>query len=813
LSADRATSDARRERPFGVDFSVAVFDRATRLAASLIPGGFCLIVLVQDGVAWRSRPLGDAPIDAEDRAANLVMASGELLWVEDGRLDPRFANEPLVTAAPFLRAWIGQPIRLEDGSIPGVLVVAHTEPQRFVPRLASRLQDVADFVADEWARAKARQAQAEATQALGTMHSRLSALAESMPIVMVMTDPSLRIVAASRAFQRAMGLGADEWIAGRRLQDLTPNFEWIHAQCERSLAGESVSGPPLPLIGGEDARTAWMQVHTIPWRDASGAIGGIVVTASDVTELKAALTAAERSQERLSMALMLADVHVWEIDFARRALFKAGAEDTFFDPPRTYDNLYRDVFVAIDPRDRDVVREAWRRHGEEGVPYRPHYRTSRADGREVWAEGVTELFSDADGRPQRLLGAMRNITEDKHAQGRLIAAIEASQAANTAKSQFLATMSHEIRTPLNGVLGMAQAMEADELSEAQRARLTIIRESGQSLLAILNDVLDISKIEAGKLALESAPFDLAEVANSTRHAFDALAEGKGVALSLEITPAARGGCVGDAVRVRQVLSNLVSNALKFTAAGRVAVRVSRRGERVRIEVSDTGIGIAPADMQRLFEKFEQADASTTRRYGGSGLGLAICRELAELMGGRVEARSEAGVGSTFTVVLRLPRAADEESHAAPSPQAAPGELDPERPLRLLAAEDNEVNQLVLKTLLAQLGVEPVIVGDGEAAIAAFEAAEWDAILMDVQMPRVDGPTATRIIRQLEAASGRPRTPIIALTANAMAHQAQAYFDAGMDGFVAKPIEVGQLFAALQRALEPAAEAEEHRQQA
>jgi len=365
-------------------------------------------------------------------------------------------------------------------------------------------------------------------------------------------------------------------------------------------------------------------------------------------------------------------------------------------------------------------------------------------------------------------------------------------------------MSHEIRTPLNGVLGMVQAMEADELADVQRGRLGVIRESGQSLLAILNDVLDISKIEAGKLELEMADFDLGEVAGSACHAFLALAETKGLALVLKVAPEAEGLYRGDASRLRQILYNLISNAVKFTAAGTVSVTVTRRRDQVRLSVSDTGIGIAKADIRRLFEKFEQADASTTRRYGGSGLGLAICRQLAEMMGGQIRARSSDGVGTTFQVSLPLQRVGD--SVRAPVAAAPAEPRSKAADLRILAAEDNEINQLVLRALLGQAGFSPTIVVDGRAALEAWDSGDWDLILMDVQMPRMDGPTATREIRRREAELGRARTPIIALTANAMTHQVGEYLGAGMDDFVAKPIEVGLLFAAMSRVLESPAEA-------
>jgi signal transduction histidine kinase/AmiR/NasT family two-component response regulator len=379
----------------------------------------------------------------------------------------------------------------------------------------------------------------------------------------------------------------------------------------------------------------------------------------------------------------------------------------------------------------------------------------------------------------------------------------AAAAANQAKSAFLATMSHEIRTPLNGVLGMAQAMAAGGLPDAQRERLEVIQQSGQALLAILNDVLDISKIEAGKLELEDCVFDLCELAAGPRAVFSALAESRGLGFSLVVAREAEGGYRGDPTRVRQILYNLLSNAVKFTTKGEVRAEIQALDGGLRLRVSDTGVGIEPEALARLFHKFEQADASTTRRFGGTGLGLAICRELAQMMGGQIRAESELGKGSAFIVDLPLPRA---EAPAAAAQPAAPAEPVETGRLRVLAAEDNQVNQLVLKTLLAQVGVEPTVVSNGRLALDAWRTGAWDVILMDIQMPEMDGLAATAAIRAEEQAAGRPRTPIVALTADALAHQTSTYRDRGMDGWVAKPIEAARLFEALNAALGAAEEA-------
>ena len=394
-------------------------------------------------------------------------------------------------------------------------------------------------------------------------------------------------------------------------------------------------------------------------------------------------------------------------------------------------------------------------------------------------------------------------------------ATKAAEAANVAKSVFLATMSHEIRTPLNGVLGMAQAMVGAELAPDQRERVDIIRQSGESLLAILNDLLDLSKIEAGKLELEEVEFELGVIVRGAHSAFTQLANAKGLSFGLSFE-AARGVYRGDPTRVRQILYNLISNAIKFTLEGEVRVEVTRTPVGLKVVVSDTGPGMSPETISKIFAKFSQADASTTRRFGGTGLGLAICRELSEMMGGAVTVESREGAGSVFTVDLPMPRIRDEgEVDAlAPEPEGATVcvEAPTQRPLRVLVAEDNPVNQLVVRTLLDQAGVVSQVVGNGSEAVAAWQQGDFDLVLMDVQMPEMDGPTAALEIRTREAAAGRPRIPIIALTANVMSHQLAAYRDAGMDDHVAKPIDIGALLRAMDRVLngDPADDAVEER---
>ena len=516
-------------------------------------------------------------------------------------------------------------------------------------------------------------------------------------------------------------------------------------------------------------------------------------------DLQTALSESKRSEKRLEVATRLAGLRVWELNDDLQEAFENGTRMHLGDG---YATRIDAIWDFLHPDDREGARALWQAHLDHGVPFQRVHRRMGPGGFQ-WVETAVEAVRDEQGRYCGAVGAARDIEDEKRREDELIEARNAAEAANEAKSAFLATISHEIRTPLNGILGMAQAMHRDELPDTQRARLDIIRQSGETLLAIVNDVLDLSKIGAGKLVLEDVEFDLAAAITSAHATFGPVAAEKGLAFDLEVEACARGVYRGDPVRVRQVLYNLISNALKFTEAGEVRVRLSRSGDDLALEVSDTGVGI-PIDRQKaLFQPFVQADASTTRRYGGSGLGLSICRELAALMGGGIVVTSAPGLGSTFTVRLRLPfvRAAADGERA---PAAAPAPDTGLAALRVLAAEDNAVNQMVLRTLLEQVGVTLRIVENGRQAVDAWASEHWDLILMDAQMPVMDGVEAASAIRAAEAAQGRSRTPIIALTANAMAHQVAAYRDCGMDATVAKPLEVARLFAAMRDVMEAGA---------
>jgi PAS domain S-box-containing protein len=420
----------------------------------------------------------------------------------------------------------------------------------------------------------------------------------------------------------------------------------------------------------------------------------------------------------------------------------------------------------------------------------------RKDGTRIMVETRPRLLLE-DGRPVGYHVSLHDITERKRWEAELAsknaelaAALAAAREASEAKSRFLANMSHEIRTPMNGILGTAQLLADTKLDPEQREYVHIIASSSEALLGIITDVLDLSKIETGKLQLAPADF---EVASALEHlsAVRIAADRKGIGFRVELDAAARRAVHGDEMRLGQVLINLAGNAVKFTERGEVVVRAEVESEDagsvvMRFTVRDTGIGIAPEDAPRLFHRFTQVDGSTTRRYGGSGLGLAISRQLVEMMGGRIGFESEPGRGSTFRFTVRFSPAVDTARAEREPPKRAAAAAHG----RILLAEDNAVNRLITTRMLEQAGYTVDAVGTGRGALDAFAAQRYEVVLMDLHMPEMDGFEATAAIRRLEA--GARHTPIVALTADAMAGDRERCLAAGMDDYISKPVRRREL---------------------
>jgi PAS domain S-box-containing protein len=619
-------------------------------------------------------------------------------------------------------------------------------------------------------------------------------LVEEAPFAVALYDRDLRLQVVSPRFLEIFQ-STEERVIGRTLQELTSGTrKRFVSAVERALAGETV------LRREDQLHDGLGQVHTLrwearPWRDANGEIAGVITYMDDVTALSEARREARANARRLRVALGAAQAGVYEIDHAGKTFWGSPEFHRILGRRVTFDDVRSAVWPMIHSGDVAAVYAAgedWRRHEDghlSGGGRSFDVRVVTPGGSEKWIRLFHEVRTDAAGRIRKAFGLILDIDEKKRAELALVEAERAAQAANEAKAQFLANMSHEIRTPMNGVLGVMHLLKREKLPGDAHSLLSEALACGRMLSTLLDDVIDFSRIEAGRLDVTREAVDPSALAQSVARLLRAQAEHKGLELRVEAPDV--GLVLTDPSRLRQALFNLIGNAVKFTLAGSVTLRVRRlegTNPRIAFEVADTGVGIAIDAQARLFERFQQADASTTRRFGGSGLGLAITRRLAEMMGGEVGFTSREGVGSTFLLTIAAPPA---EVRAAET-EMADGLL---QGLKILVVEDNATNRLVARRILEQLGASVETAEDGLDGVVAA-ARGFDLILMDVQMPGIDGLEAARRIRALPAPSAR--TPIIALTANVMSHQRAAYLAAGMDGVAAKPINPAALISEIVR---------------
>ncbi len=464
--------------------------------------------------------------------------------------------------------------------------------------------------------------------------------------------------------------------------------------------------------------------------------------------------------------------------------------------------LGRSIEPYIWPEDRDRVVKAWR----TGKPDGHSFRVVGATGNEIWVDADWRPRYDSAGRQMGVNGTLTNITARRKTEQAMIAAKEAAETADRAKSEFLAVMSHEIRTPMNGVIGFAQLLGETNLTEQQREYVETVKGCGDTLLRLLNDILDFSKMESGSVELENRPFSIRQCASEVIGLYLPTAMTKDVTLSAQISPDVPDQLMGDSMRFRQVLFNLVGNAVKFTERGWVELRASMEADsqtpgkpgQLKIEVLDSGIGIDQDALARLFKPFSQADSSTTRRYGGTGLGLAISARVVEIMGGKLSVMSEPGRGSCFSFTLPLkrpdPSGVDESPSQIPE-LARQADIAIPPSLKILVAEDNAINRKVISRMLLSIGYSPTLVGDGFECLDACEREEFDLIFMDVQMPGLDGFETTARLR----ASGK-RTWIAALTAAAMPDDRLKCQIAGMNDYLTKPYRKADLEASITRYL-------------
>ena len=521
------------------------------------------------------------------------------------------------------------------------------------------------------------------------------------------------------------------------------------------------------------------------------------------------------TRDRLQLALDAAQLGLWEWNTLTGDVFlNARWSEMIGDIAMDAHCQMSELLARVHPEDVATLKQCMNNAVTGKAPrYTAQYRTKTMDGEWIWLESHgMAIDQNAQGRAERLIGIAADIHERKRLQAETEAARQQAEIANRAKTEFLANVSHEVRTPLNGVMGLIRLLMDSPLNEEQQHWLHLMDDSAHTLLGLLNDILDLSKIEAGKMSLETTSFDVMAVVEQACAPLVAQAHLKPLNFSVDMHPQLGSPVLGDPGRLRQVLANLLSNAIKFTPAGghiRLAAKpVAQQG--ILFEVQDTGIGIAPDQQRNIFEAFTQADASTTRKFGGTGLGLAISAKLVEMMGGRIRLVSEPGRGSSFSFQLplqaththdSLPLSAPQElAHVAAEPRKFAG-------LRVLVAEDHPINELLMCKLLASLGCRTTVAHNGLEAVAAWRQGSIDLIMMDVQMPELNGLDATTEIRTLERAGHRPQgqrtphIPIVAVTANAMTGDREKCMAAGMDAYASKPVSPQALMASMTQALD------------
>ncbi len=642
-------------------------------------------------------------------------------------------------------------------------------------------------------------ARAAARESIRQGEQHLQRIVDGMPASIAYADLTgtvERYLFTNRRFADLFGKTPEE-ISGMTMVDLLGDevYHEVATYLQRVRRKETVEYDRA--LSMPDGTRRYDRVWLLPDTAADASIPGAYIFGIDDSERNRALLALQESQAKLAEAQAMAHVGHWEFDLqSDRMEWSDEAYRIYGHEPRSFAPFFLPDYVrATHVEDRPMLLAALRQMLAMCAPLVLEHRIVRPDGVERTVEvRALKLHSNSLGKPVKLAGIVQDVSERKQIERELIAAKEAAESASQAKSTFLANMSHEIRTPMNGVIGVAELLLREQLPEQARHYAQTIQRSGRALLAVLDDVLDLSKIEAGRLDLESARFDLPEMVREINDLFGEAARAKGARLVVTVAQNTPRWVMGDMVRLRQVLLNLVSNAVKFSKRGTIDVAVHRDADlMVHFAVRDNGIGIAPEKQAQIFEAFVQADQGTTRRFGGTGLGLSIARELVRLMGGRIGLQSTPGEGSCFWFRVQLPE--------APAPTTATEcRLSAESFVnrRILVAEDDPVNAEVTRAMLMHYGIEVVMAGDGEQAVAEHARQAFDLILMECQMPGIDGFEATRQIRQAEEASGAARTPVVALTAHAMVGYRQQCLQAGMDDYLSKPFQAAALLDLLGR---------------
>ncbi len=786
-------TQARTEDTAGRD----AFDQLTAVACAAFDVPHAMISILDEdrAVFQASVGLDQVSIPRLQSVSHVLAGMGPdaVLVIEDARAHPDFRDHPMVVGPLGLRYFVGTTVCTTAGKPVGAIGVmdvkprpAPTEAQRRLIRemagLAGQLLEHAEAMRQETARLETLRL---AEDMVGVGRWRYEVASGEV----TWSDEIYRIHAIKPgAFTPTLEDVFSHYHADDRVE--------IQHLVERALeTGEGYSFK-LRLVGTDKIERVVAAEGAVE-KDATGRVVALFGVLQDVTERERLLRAAQTNERRYRLLAENTGDVITRVKMDGSSKYISPAIQQLLG--WTFEEMSGQSTDYVHPEDGHLVLGAIGKAVKTGEPTRLEHRAVHKNGSVVWVECTFKALRDENGHVDDVVVVIRDMTQRKALEAEVLEAKETAEAAARVKSEFLANMSHELRTPLTSVIGFSGLLQAsDVLPDEERIYVERIATASEALLGVINDILDYSKLEANAIEMDPEPFQVAALVDGAAAIVEGQCAAKGLGLKVVMDAAMPEVLTGDAGRLRQVMLNFLSNAAKFTSKGEVTLRVGGAPDpdgrwRLRVAVTDTGIGIPAEKIELLFQRFSQADASTTRVYGGTGLGLAISRRLIEIMGGEIGVDSQPGEGATFWFEAPLVQggtlgalAGGEEEMATPGGMAG---------RRILMADDAPGNRELVSAILRGLGLEIDAVCDGAEAVQAMQTGSYDLVLMDVHMPVMDGLAATREIRRMQAGSGH-RTPILALTANVQADQVARCLDSGMDGHLAKPIQIPELAGAL-----------------
>ncbi|MGK0201576.1 MAG: signal transduction histidine kinase/CheY-like chemotaxis protein/PAS domain-containing protein [Planctomycetota bacterium] len=784
-----------------------VYDDITRLLSLACDVPMAVIALVDDERVWSKSNAGFAGVDVsrDDSFCSHTILQSDALIVPDTLQDRRFAESVLVTGKSNLRFYAGTAIVMSDGQAIGAVAVMDVRPREMTSEQIETLLAMGRQVASLLELRRRMHQQEVDRKRLEQTTERLNLVVEAASAGIWDLDLGLHSVFLSPRVFDMMGLSNTSGQV-----PLAGIWPLVHPDDRRKLVRAAVGqlrrGSPFEhefrCRHVEDG-WRWFSARALSAETARGESRRLVGSLKDIHAERAAKDRLLQVSRLLAESQALGQIGGWELDLSTDSLFWTAETYRIHDAsPSTFVPTMDRAIACFVPAAQIEVRAALEDAVARGRAFSLDLELVTARGRKIWVRATGGAVF-VGRRAVRVLGALQNITAQRLLDEELVRAKEAAESASESKSAFLAAMSHEIRTPMHTVLGYTDMLRDSTLDDEQQECVDIIATSGNSLLRLIDDILDFSKVEAGKMLLDRQSFDVHDVVLKVARMMQPQAQQKGQQKGLSVRVECSGHgpylAFADPQRVHQVLVNLAGNAVKFTAAGEVVLGVSVVDGRVRVAVKDTGIGIAPEALNKLFEDFVQVDSSTQREYGGTGLGLAISKKLIEVMGGKIGVSSEPGAGSVFW--FELPVAAEVQVAADVSGDESRtfsvGELAVTTGRKVLVVEDNRLNLRLAVRVLETFGLQVDTAVDGESATKMVNENSYDLVLMDCLMPGMDGFEATRRIREDEAVTGE-HMPIIALTANALPEDRDACLVAGMDDFVSKPFTRQTLLQAMVR---------------